>query len=174
MLIDLFLGVALPLWFATVYANIGTLVVLTAVILTIGLVMFNAVTMPDGDSGWWLITKGYPHYKKVMAVHIFNVLLILFLAIAPDEKFVKYTMYGIAAYNGANTLAETDIGKKTIQVASDGTNKVIGATSQVFDSSVSNVTGVSGLLNVWIAKKTQEFKLDMEKDLNPTDTIKKK
>ena len=164
MIWDLLLGVGLPLWFASIYHNV--IVVLT-VLTVVSAILIAIVTIGwgYGEDTWILIDPDVTYKKSVVGLHILFVVCGFIICIAPSNKFVQYTCYGIAGYNATTTLAATPLGQRTIQVVSNGSGKVVDATGKVFDSSVNNLTGMSGLLNVWIEKKTKEFKSEVDNDV---------
>ena len=170
MLLDLLLGVALPLYVANVYqtiVGISIFCVILSILIVVGVMCYYFDTC---DSEFNMTDMYNTKLKKFLIfIYAFNLLFAIF---SPTEKFVQYTMYGIAGYNATTIIAETPIGQKAIQVASNGANKIVNASGQVFDSSLSNTLNLSTLLNTWIEKKSKELKMDMEKDLNGNEEKK--
>jgi len=170
MLTSLFFGVALPLWFASIYEPIlfisifiGCISLAAAVIATIGYLLDSSCR--DEFFFEFLGTKNGKIMIVVLAINV------IFMIFAPSKKFMQYSMYGLAGYNLTVTLAETPLGKKTIDAASNGTEKVVNATGKVFDATLSNTLGISGLLNAWIEKKTYDIQKDMRADIGVPDSI---
>lgn len=170
MLFDLLLGIALPLYIANVYQTIIGISIFGAIISTLLTPIVIGYYYDTSHNEFNLNDMYNAKIKKFLIfLWAFNLMFAIF---SPSEKFVQYTMYGIAGYNATTIIAETPLGKKTIQVASNGTNKIVNATGQVFDSSLSNTLNLSSLLNTWIEKKSKEIKMDMEKDLNVSEEKK--
>lgn len=170
MLTSLFFGVALPLWFASIYEAILIISILIGCVSLAGAFVAIIGYLLDPTLRGELFYKflGTKNGKIMIVLLALNVIVMI---LAPSKKFMQYTMYGIAGYNATVTLAETPLGKKTIQVASNGTEKVVNATGKVFDSTLSNTLGLSGLLNTWVEKKTKEMELEMQKDIVATDSL---